>query len=480
MYTPKELLARHGRSGSAGALSSTAFAQFNRQLFAVSPRPPDICRGPFVRIDRGHIKDDHRTNITEAVSAKGAEFMTESITATDPETVIAALMGSAVVADPYPLYHALRTSAPDHQSAFGVRFLSSHALCEELLKSRDFGQSWGHGSEDRDDDSAFIQMLSDSLILSNPPEHTRLRRLVASAFSPRTIKNLAPKIQVRIDELLNRIDSGTVDIVEDFAVPLTSAVVGELLGVPAEDQPQLREWEEAIADAVKPVLDDQLLQRADRALPDFHAYIKKMIADRRVLPSDDLITALTVAEAEGGKLTEAELVNIIFTIMAAGSQTTSASISTGMFLLLQHPAQRQKLIEDPSLIANAVEEMMRFEPAVQNSFMRIALRDTTLGGAPVAEGEHVVTLIGAANRDPAVFDEPDRFLIERRNAKEGLAFGAGVHGCIGRALAVQQMVQTFQTMLRRFPDLQLADNEIEWRRFLPTRQLNHLYVANRT
>lgn len=409
--------------------------------------------------------------------------MTADVAVMDADAIISQLMSPVALADPYPLYDRLRATAPNHLSSTGVRFVSTYQLCGELLRSRDFGQSFGLGSEGRDEESAFISMIKESLVLANPPQHTRLRKLVSLAFSARMIKELSPRIQERVDALLDAMAAkmaagGTADIVTDLAMPLPALILGEMLGAREEDQERLREWEEAIADNVKPILDEELLRRADVATKELHKYIRELMVERRARPGDDIISVLTRIESEGDTLTEIELVNVIFTIMAAGSQTTTATLSTAMYLLLSDADSRSRLIAEPTLIPNALDEVMRFEAPVQNSFMRIALRPTELGGQKVAEGDHVVALLAAANRDPEVFQRPDSLEVDRAEVAKSLAFGSGIHSCLGRALGRQQVIQGVETLLRRFPRLRLAEQEIVWRRLLPVRQLDHLYVEN--
>jgi len=394
----------------------------------------------------------------------------------DPDGLTIELMSDPQPVDPYPLYHALRTVAPNHPSMLGVRFVSSYAGCVELMRSPDFGQSFGFGSEEYGD-SAFIKMVGEMLILTNPPQHTRLRRLVSIAFSPRMIERQVPKIQANVDALLDRMAAtGGGDLVAEFANPIPAMMLCDLLGAHFEDQPKIQGWSDAVADAVKPVLDEEVLRRADEATLAFHAYIRDLIAERKADPGDDLISALCAVEEEGDRITETELVNVLFTIMAAGSETTTSLIASGTMLIGSHPDERAKLAADPTLVSNAVDEILRYEAPVQNSFMRVALRDTTLCGEEVVEGEHVVALIAAANRDPAQFSDPDRFLIDRPNAGDHLAFGNGIHFCLGRVLGRQQGMIALGTLFRRFPDLSLVDDEIVWRKTLPTRRLDRLNV----
>lgn len=407
--------------------------------------------------------------------------MTHDTAVLEADAIIGQLLSPAALENPYPMYDRLRELAPNHLSAVGVRFVSTHELCLELLKSKDFGQSFGLGSEGRDTESAFITTIKESLILSDPPRHTRLRKLVNLAFSARMIKELSPRIQERVDSLLDDMAEtmsreGRADLVTYLAMPLPAMVLGEMLGARPEDRDRLREWEEAIANVVKPVLDEELLLRADWATKELHSYIRELIDERRQTPGTDIISVLAKIESEGDTLTESELVNVVFTIMAAGSQTTTATLSTMTYLLLRDRADWTRLTEDAALIPGALDEVMRFEAPVQNSFMRVAVRQTVLGGVTVEEGEHVVGLLAAANRDPKVFAEPDELVLDRAEVAKSLAFGSGIHSCLGRALGRQQVIQGVESILRRFPDLALSEQEITWRRLLPVRQLDHLYV----
>jgi cytochrome P450 len=409
--------------------------------------------------------------------------MTRQLIDMNADELIGTLMSPDALRDPYPIYDRLREIAPNHLTGLGVRFVSTHELCLELLKSKDFGQSFGFGSEGDGEESTFITTIKESLILSNPPRHTRLRKLVSLAFSGRMIKELTPRIQERLDDLMDDLEKtmaaqGVADLVKQVAEPLPALVLGEMLGARDEDRARLCEWEEAIANANKPILDGDLLARADWATRELHTYIRERVEERRENPGRDIISVLTRISADGETLTETELINVIWTIMAAGSQTTTTTLTTSMYLLLGNPETRAALVADPSKIPNGLDEIMRYETPVQNTFMRIALRPTTLGEQQVAEGEHVVGLLASANRDPQAFTDADSMNVERTELAKSMAFGAGLHSCLGRALGRQQVAQGVQTLLRRFPDLQLAEQDIIWRRLLPVRQLNHLYVRN--
>ena len=394
----------------------------------------------------------------------------------DPDDLIIELLSEPTSQDPYPLYHALREVAPNHPSMLGVRFVSSHAGCVELLRSHDFTTGFGlagEGFEDR----PFIQKTMEILVFTNGDQHTRLRRLVGLAFSPRRVEAVEPRLQAFVDTLLDDIAAaGGAELITEYAMPVPAMALTEMLGAPYEDHRAIQGWVDAVANSMKPVLEDELVRLADIATVEFDGYIRDLIAERRKNLGDDLLSALIAAEEEGDRLTENELANLLFTIMAAGNETTTSLISTGTKLLLENPDEHKKLAADPSLIGNAVEEMLRYEAPIQNAFMRIADRDTVLMGDEVVEGEMVAALIGAANHDPAVFPDPDRFVVDRPGAENHLSFGGGIHFCLGRRIGLQSGMLALSALLRRFPDLKIEGTPT-WRKTIPTRRLDRLDVT---
>jgi cytochrome P450 len=394
----------------------------------------------------------------------------------DPDDILIELLSEPQPEDPYPLYHALRAAAPNHPSMLGVRFLSSHAGCTELLRSSAFTTGFGFGGEGFED-RPFIKKTMEILVFTNGPQHARLRRLVALAFSPKMVEDVVPRLSAFVDATLDRIaELGSCDLLVEYAMPVPAMVLTELLGAPFEDHRRVQAWVDAVANSMKPVLEDELVAKADVATVEFDAYIRGLMAERKRHPGDDLLSALIAAEEEGDRLTENELANLLFTIMAAGNETTTSLISSGTMMLLDHPDERKKLAADPTLIGNAVEEMLRYEAPIQNAFMRIADRDTTLLGDEVVEGEMVAALIGAANRDPEAFDDPDRFVIDRPGADAHLSFGGGIHFCLGRRIGLQSGMMALSSLLRRFPDLRMTERPV-WRKTIPTRRLERLAVT---
>jgi cytochrome P450 len=394
----------------------------------------------------------------------------------DPDDILIELLSDPQTQDPYPLYRRLREQAPNHPSMLGVRFVSSHRGCTELFRSHDFTTGFGlagGGFEDR----PFIKKTMEILVFTNGEQHTRLRRLVGIAFSPRMVEGVVPRLQTFIDTLLDQLAAaGGGELVTEYAMAVPAMALTEMLGAPFEDHRTIQGWVDAVANSMKPVLEDELVRAADIATVEFDGYIRDLIAERRSHPGDDLLSALIAVEEEGDRLTENELANLLFTIMAAGNETTTSLISSGTMMLLDHPDERKKLAADPTLIGNAVEEMLRYEAPIQNAFMRIADRDTTLLGDEIVEGEMVAALVGAANRDPEAFDDPDRFVVDRPGADAHLAFGGGIHFCLGRRIGLQSGMMALSSLLRRFPDLRMTERPV-WRKTIPTRRLERLDVT---
>lgn len=394
----------------------------------------------------------------------------------DPDDLLIELMSEPQPADPYPLYERLREVAPNWPSILGVRFLSSHAAVMDMLRSTAFQNGFGSGA-DEFADHPFIKMTKEILIFTNPPQHTRMRRLAAFAFTPKTIVNLRPPLQKFVDAQLEAIAAaGKSEIMADLGSPVPAMVVCKLLDAPMGDYRMVQAWVDAVSAPMKPVLEADLITAADAATIEFDGYIKDLIASRRKNLGDDLLSRLIAAEEDGDRLSTTELANLLFTIIAAGNETTAGLITTGTYLLLSNPSQRARLAADPSLIENTIDEILRYESPLQNVFMRFALEDTEIDGEPIIENEQVMGLIAAANRDPAVFPDPDRFDITRPNLNETLAFGHGIHFCIGRAIGRQTGVVTLGSLFARFPEMRLAA-EPTWRKTLPSRRLDRLDVV---
>jgi cytochrome P450 len=311
------------------------------------------------------------------------------------------------------------------------------------------------------------------MLFVDPPDHTRLRTLVNKAFTPAAIGRLRSRVEELTAQLLDRVaDAGELDLVDDLAYPLPVTVICELLGVPAQDQTRFRAWSGALVHLLDPLVATDTLQRALAARTALRGYLGALVAQRRAYPAEDLLTALVAAEDQGHRLSEPELVSMCLLLLIAGHETTVNLIANGTLALLTNPAQRDRLAADPRLAASAVEELLRYDSPVQLT-ARHVLADLEVGGRRVGEGETVLAVLGAANRDPAQFPEPDRLDLAR-SLNRHLAFGGGIHFCLGAPLARMEAQIALTALLGRFPRLCLGDSPPTWRDTVTLRGLASL------
>jgi cytochrome P450 len=322
-----------------------------------------------------------------------------------------------------------------------------------------------------------------SMLFLDPPEHTRVRGLFARAFTPRTLESLKPRVQLITDKWLDRVEKrgdGRMDLIADLAYPLPVTVIAELLGFPPEDYERMKQWSDALAAALglNPSAGQQ--ERSGRAREEIRAYFDDIAAKLRKHPADNLISRLlAVSEEAGGErgegLSSDELFANAVLLLAAGHETTTNLIGNGMLALLRHPDQLKLLRDDPSLTAGAVEELLRYDSPVQIT-SRVAGEDMTLAGEPLRRGDILLGLIGAANRDPAQFPDPDRLDVRRPDNKH-LAFGSGPHFCLGAALARMEAETAIRTLLARYPSLRLEKQKLSWHTGLTFRGVKSLWLA---
>jgi cytochrome P450 len=360
--------------------------------------------------------------------------------------------------DPYPYYRRLRETAPHYRSPLlGVTVLTRYDDVLSVLRDPRFSV---RRSESRvfkkmnpfgELSPEFQSMIERNLLMLDPPDHTRLRGLVAKAFTPRVVERLRPRIEALVEELLDRVAAnGEMELVRDFAEPLPVIVIAELLGLPREDRADFKRWADELAVLVDPVAIVGGFRRVQEAFDELCAYLRATFAARRAAPRDDLIIALVAAEERGDALTESELISTLILILGAGHETTTNLLGNAVLALLRHPGERKRLQDDPSLGESAVEEFLRYDSPVQGTD-RMAKEDLRLGDALVRKGEFAVLLIGAANRDPARFALPDRLDLGRCDNPH-LAFGQGLHFCLGATLARLEAQIAIAALLRRFPD----------------------------
>src|SRR3954471_7287359 len=374
--------------------------------------------------------------------------------------------------DPYPAMAALRDDAPV-ADAGGVWVLSRFADCRAALLDPRFSSDL-RKADGFDPTDPLAQAAGALMVYNDPPDHTRLRGLVQKAFTPRRVHDLRPRVEAIVAELIGaRAEVGEMEVLADLAYPLPFRVIAELLGVPPGDHDRFRGWANDMALVLEPLQTEERRARAIAASLRLGEYLQPQFAERRAQPRDDLLTALVQAEQEGDRLSESELGANVVQLLIAGHETTQNLIANGLWALLRHPDQLARLRDDPGLAPAAVEELLRYDSPVQLA-TRVALEDIDLGGATIPRGGRVMVLLGAANRDPARFAEPDRVDLTRRDAGH-LAFGHGPHFCLGNALARLEGDVALRALVA-LPELRLAGAAPRYRDTAMLRGLRELHV----
>ncbi|MDK9499475.1 cytochrome P450 [Streptomyces katrae] len=375
----------------------------------------------------------------------------------------------AFVADPFPLYRHLREEAPVHRAVIAggldAWLVTRHEDALEALSDPRLG------SDVRDaTDTRLLRQLPDTereamlgnMLRSDPPDHTRLRRLVSQAFTAHRVAGMRPRVQALTDRLLDEVaPAGRADLVADFALPLPVTVISELLGVPVDDRHDFQRWTDRLITRGAEPPDPAVVNEAWQHM---RGYITGLIRDKRAHPGDDLLSALVTARDEERRLTGDELIAMVFLLLAAGYITTVNLIAGGLAMLLAHPAQLGLLRSDPGLLPGAVEEFLRYDGPVNPGIARFAREDVEIAGVRIPRGSTVLIASAIADRDPVRFPDPDRLDITRRDNAH-LAFGHGIHYCLGAPLARLEGEIAIGTALRRLPGLALAvrPHEIPWR-----------------
>ena len=371
-------------------------------------------------------------------------------------------------ANPYPRYSRLREEAPVYlHPRMGVWILSRYDDVVSVLRDPRFiaNRSRSNGFQKADPFRALPPRMQEgiykSLLMNDAPDHTRLRNLVNKAFTPRRVEALRPRVQELVDETLDRVaGAGEMELVRDLAYPLPVTVIAELLGVPSEDRARFKAWSTALRVLLDPVGLATGMDAATRAYEEMSDYFEALFAERRREPKDDLVTALVQAEIDGDRLDEVELMALCALILGAGHETTTNLIGNAVLALLSNPGERKRLQDDPGLIESAVEEFLRYDSPVQATD-RVASEACEIDGHRIEQGVFVVTLLGAANRDPARFPEPDRLDLARDQGRH-VSFGQGAHFCLGAHLARVETQIAIRTLLARFPDLDGPSEPAGW------------------
>ncbi|HEY1635267.1 MAG TPA: cytochrome P450 [Acidimicrobiales bacterium] len=386
--------------------------------------------------------------------------------------------------DPYSRYRALREGDPVHHSPLGLWMLFRHddivgllrdpALSVEpenaapTLRAQVFQEVAGERA-----------MRRPRAILSlDPPDHTRLRRLVSKAFTPKRVEALRPRVEQLVNEALDRVAPGaTMDVISDLAYPLPFTVICELLGMPEGERDQLREASHTLAGTLDPILSPEQIEAAMRASDLIRAYVTDVVAWKRANPADDLLSALVGAEEEGDRLSQAELLDQVVLLYIAGHETTVNLIGNGSLALLRNRAAYEQLGADADLAVNAVEELLRYDSPVQFS-RRVTLADLKIGDRLIEAGSFVLTCLGSANHDPGRWGEDaDRLSLTRPGAAQHVSFGSGIHHCLGAALARLEGQVALRTLAQRFPAAELEDEPEAWNGRIVLRGLDRLPVS---
>jgi cytochrome P450 len=366
-------------------------------------------------------------------------------------------------ANPYPTYRALRENEPVKRLPNGSYFLTRYDDLVAAYKStkvfssdkkKEFSPKYG--------DSLLYEHHTTSLVFNDPPAHTRVRRLIMGALSPRAIAEMEPDLIALVDRLLDGLaNKAKVDLIEDFACAIPIQVIGNLLDVPVDEREPLRDWSLAILGALEPVIGAEVFARGNKSVKDFLAYLEILVERRRAKPGNpqhDVLTRLIQGEDNGERLTSKELLHNCIFLLNAGHETTTNLIGNGLVALSEHPTEKARLIENQTLIKTAVEEMLRFESSNQLG-NRMTVEPVELGGVAMPAGTPVTLCIGAANRDPAQFADPEKLDIGRTPNRH-LAFGTGAHQCAGMALARLEGAIAISRFLARFPDYALSGEPV--------------------
>ncbi|NIA68781.1 cytochrome P450 [Pelagibius litoralis] len=383
--------------------------------------------------------------------------------------------------DPYPLYHALRDHDPVFLSPWGDWYLTRFADVAGVLTDKRFQRQSPSGTNpitgDDREPTPIDRMLSRWMVFIDPPAHTRLRRLVGRAFTPRLVEGMRDDVRVIADRLLDDALAGDdFDLIDDFAYPFPVMVVSRILGVPAEDYDILKDWSGQLTGALDTGDAEQLATGID-ATRDFMAYMAGLIAERRARPCDDLISAMMLGSDQDDALTEEELLaNCVF-LLWAGHETTKNLIGNGLLALTRNPDEMARLMVQPDLMVSAVDELLRFESPIQK-IGRWTSEAVELSGKTIPQGQYVVSLFGAANRDPFQYPDPDRLDLARQDGTS-LAFGKGNHHCLGYGLAKLEGEIAFSTLFERVSAIEVKAKQPQWQANTSVRGLATLPVSVR-
>ena len=389
------------------------------------------------------------------------------------------------LSNPYPLYHRLRQEEPVQFSEVLQTWMLTNyedvkvGLVDNRLSNDKMAFYFNPiAPKTREKLGSLTQYFSQWMNMKDPPDHTRLRGLVNKAFTPKSLEELTPKIQAISERLVgDLVEHGRGDVIGQFAYPLPATVICEMLGIPPDDQDQFRGWSADIIafSAGSSVLLETVADKAQASQLELVEYCRRIISQRRMKPKDDLISRLISVEERGAQISELELYAMCVQLFVAGQETTTNLIGNGVFSLLKNPGTYQRLRERPDLIESAIEEFLRYESPVQR-MSRIAREELEIHGKRIKEGQSVMLMIGAANRDPQQFPDPDQLILDRKPNRH-LAFGRGPHFCIGAPLARREAKLALGTLLAKLTSIELVGDDYNWRPLMAMRGLESLEVV---
>jgi cytochrome P450 len=371
------------------------------------------------------------------------------------------------LANPYPVLNRLREQAPLFYDAGRERwFVTRHEDVRSCLRDKRLGRNFRHvlapeeiGVPPLDPRwSAFWDSERWSLLWLEPPDHTRLRKLVAAAFTPRSVEALREPAHALARELLEPLaEAGEMELLYDYAQPYSIAVICRMLGVPLDRQRDLLDWSHRMVKMYEFEVSLEAAQAANQAAAEFQEYVRELIGERRANPRDDMVTALVQARVDGGRLSDDEIISTVIVLLNAGHEASVNTLGNGMRAFARHPDQWQRVVDGSVPAAAAGEEMIRFDPPLQLFERWVLTEDFAVGDVSIPRGAKIALLFGAANRDPRVFERPDEFDVARENAVQHIGFGGGIHVCIGAPLARIELEASLEALRRSWPDFRLVE-----------------------